>query len=97
MTAEKTQDREPFNIIFQEPAFNANDIAFIKSLGHTVVDSPEGNQYIHANTLFYGPHLYYQLYAEALQGELPVIYVGSGIECWELKYAFTPSCLEVYC
>ncbi|KAL6857380.1 hypothetical protein J3F83DRAFT_717994 [Trichoderma novae-zelandiae] len=88
---EKTREGKAFNIIFQEPAFNVNDIAFIKSLGHTVVDAPEGNKHINANTLFYGPHLYYQLYAEALQGALPVIYVGSGIDFWELNTHFLPA------
>lgn len=84
-------NREPYQIIFQEPAFNLNDVAFIESLGHMVVEAPKGSDFIDCNTLFYGPHLYYQLYAEALQGQLPVVYVGSGIDSWELKYVFPSS------
>ncbi|KAL7816012.1 hypothetical protein V8C44DRAFT_323702 [Trichoderma aethiopicum] len=83
-------NREPYQIIFQEPAFNLNDVAFIESLGHMVVDTPKGSDFIDCNTLFYGPHLYYQLYAEALQGQLPVIYVGSGIDSWELNTHLLP-------
>ncbi|KAH0497527.1 hypothetical protein TgHK011_004826 [Trichoderma gracile] len=86
----KALGKDPFKIIFQEPAFNLNDIAFIESLGHTVVESPEGNNYMKHDTLFYGPHLYYDVYAEALKGELPAIFVGSSGDAWDLNTHLLP-------
>ncbi|OTA04491.1 hypothetical protein A9Z42_0050690 [Trichoderma parareesei] len=82
--------KEPFKIIFQEPAFNVNDVAFIESLGHTVVESPEGLEHMEPDTLFYGPHLYYDLYAEVLKGELPSIFVGSCADAWDLNTHLLP-------
>ncbi|EXL50541.1 hypothetical protein FOCG_08817 [Fusarium oxysporum f. sp. radicis-lycopersici 26381] len=67
---------------FQDPAFNASDKKFLENIGHTVLDDPKGTQMVDEKTLFFGVHLYRPVYNDALKGELPALFVGTGWEDW---------------
>ena len=69
--------------IFQEPVFTESDKSFITSLGHRVVDSPEGFDMVSPDTLLFGVHLYRPIYAQALARCLPAVFVGSDLEVWD--------------
>jgi hypothetical protein len=68
---------------FQEPLFTDSDKQFIQSLGHTVVESPEGSNMIQSDSMLFGIHLYRPLYAQALERSLPAIFVGTGWPVWD--------------
>ncbi|KAM6535805.1 hypothetical protein FALCPG4_005340 [Fusarium falciforme] len=72
---------------FQDPVFNTSDKAFLKNLGHTVVETPAGCEMIDQDTLFFGVHLYKPIYAMALGKHLPAIFVGTGWEVWDDLFA----------
>ncbi|KKO97624.1 hypothetical protein THAR02_10272 [Trichoderma harzianum] len=80
----------PIKCIFQEPIFTPGDIAFLSAMGHEVVDSPVASNSVNAGTLFYGPHLYKEIYGKALKGELPSIWVGTDWVVWS-KTFLSPS------
>ncbi|KAK2672949.1 SRR1-like domain [Fusarium oxysporum f. sp. vasinfectum] len=67
---------------FQDPAFNASDKKFLENIGHTVLDDPKGTQMVDEKTLLFGVHLYRPVYNDALKGELPALFVGTGWEDW---------------
>ncbi|KAL7956393.1 hypothetical protein V8C34DRAFT_288954 [Trichoderma compactum] len=68
---------------FQEPLFTSSDIAFLTAMGHEVVESPVASNSVTAGTLFFGPHLYKEVYAMALKGEIPAVWVGTDWVVWE--------------
>ncbi|KAK4071043.1 uncharacterized protein Triagg1_6410 [Trichoderma aggressivum f. europaeum] len=68
---------------FQEPLFTPSDIAFLTAMGHEVVESPVASNSVTAGTLFFGPHLYKEVYGMALKGEIPVVWVGTDWVVWE--------------
>ncbi|KAI1212136.1 uncharacterized protein F4807DRAFT_458339 [Annulohypoxylon truncatum] len=76
-------NRVPIRCLFQEPIFNSVDEAFIRSLGHEVVHSPGGFEQVGTSTLVFGIHLYRDVYAQALAGHLPAVFVGTPREVWE--------------
>ncbi|UKZ47880.1 hypothetical protein TrVGV298_002114 [Trichoderma virens] len=80
---EKETCCEPISCIFQEPAFTSSDIAFLTAMGHKVVDSPIASDSVGAGTFFFGPHLYRDVYAMSLKGDLPAIWVGTGWDIWQ--------------
>ncbi|KAI8956726.1 hypothetical protein F5Y11DRAFT_139014 [Daldinia sp. FL1419] len=86
------QHTSPYIIrcIFQEPAFDASDKAFIRSLGHDVVDSPAGFELVGPSTFAFGIHLYRDVYAQIIGKCLPAIFVGTPSEVWEECYGSTP-------
>jgi hypothetical protein len=69
--------------IFQEPLFTDSERAFLKDMGHTVVDHPVACQSVTRDTLLYGIHLYRELYQEALDAALPAVFVGTGWDTWD--------------
>lgn len=69
--------------IFQEPVFTESDKAFITSLGHRVVDDPEGFDLVTSETLLFGVHLYRPIYAKALGRCLPAVFVGTDLDVWD--------------
>lgn len=71
------------DMYFQEPIFTASDRGFIESLGHNVVESPRGFEIISSDTLLFGVHLYRPIYAKALEGDLPAIFVGTDLDVWD--------------
>jgi hypothetical protein len=79
---ERITDRK-IDCFFQDPVFNTSDKAFLKNLGHTVVETPAGCEMIDQDTFFFGVHLYKPIYAMALEKHLPVIFVGTGWEVWD--------------
>ncbi|KAL7916546.1 hypothetical protein GGI35DRAFT_44847 [Trichoderma velutinum] len=72
----------PIKCIFQEPAFTPSDIAFLDTMSHKVVDSPVASDSVGSGTLFFGPHLYRDIYAMSLKGDLPAIWIGTGWDVW---------------
>ncbi|PKK47819.1 hypothetical protein CI102_8632, partial [Trichoderma harzianum] len=80
----------PIKCIFQEPIFTSGDIAFLTAMGHQVVDSPVASNSVNAGTLFFGPHLYKEVYGKALKGELPSVWVGTDWVVWS-KTFISPS------
>ncbi|KAF3065457.1 hypothetical protein CFAM422_009715 [Trichoderma lentiforme] len=80
----------PIKCIFQEPIFTSSDIAFLSAMGHEVVDSPVASNSVDAGTLFFGPHLYKEVYGKALKGELPAVWVGTDWIVWS-KTFISPS------
>ncbi|PNP78850.1 hypothetical protein FNYG_07715 [Fusarium nygamai] len=67
---------------FQDPAFSSSDKKFLESIGHTVLEDPKGTQMVDEKTLFFGVHLYRPVYNDALEGELPALFVGTSWEDW---------------
>ncbi|PSR80333.1 hypothetical protein BD289DRAFT_357373, partial [Coniella lustricola] len=68
---------------YQEPRFADPDKAFIASLGGKVVESPSSYDLMDGTTFVYGVHLYRDIWAAALDKELPGLYVGTGWDVWE--------------
>lgn len=68
---------------FQEPVFTEPDKAFIASLGHAVVESPQGFDMVTRDALLFGVHLYRPIYAEALSRSLPAIFIGTDLDVWD--------------
>ncbi|KAL6835883.1 hypothetical protein J3E69DRAFT_319746 [Trichoderma sp. SZMC 28015] len=87
---EEKTNSGPIKCIFQEPIFTPGDIAFLTAMGHEVVDSPVASNSVNAGTLFYGPHLYKEIYGKALKGELPSVWVGTDWVVWS-KTFISPS------
>ncbi|KAI0476578.1 hypothetical protein GGR56DRAFT_481412 [Xylariaceae sp. FL0804] len=75
--------KEPMECFFQEPVFNAVDKSFIESLGHQVVDSPEGFRLVDASTVAFGVHLYKEVYLQIIEKHIPAIFVGTPCGVWE--------------
>ncbi|KAL9640114.1 MAG: hypothetical protein Q9164_000501 [Protoblastenia rupestris] len=69
-------------IVFQDPAFTNSDINYLESLGFTVLDSPHGFDRIDPNTFLFAPHLESNIYALALQNDLPALSLGSEVEAF---------------
>ena len=67
-------------VILQDPAFTRSDIAYLEGLGHAVVGTPEAFHAIGRSTFLFAPHLERNVYATALDGEVPAICVGSDVE-----------------
>lgn len=76
----------PIKCIFQEPIFTSGDIGFLTTMGHEVVDSPVASNSVNAGTLFFGPHLYKEIYGKALKGELPSVWVGTDWIVWSQTF-----------
>ncbi|KAJ4865403.1 SRR1 domain-containing protein [Trichoderma breve] len=87
---EEKTNSGPIKCIFQEPIFTSGDIGFLTAMGHEVVASPVASNSVNAGTLFYGPHLYKEIYGKALQGELPSVWVGTDWVVWS-KTFISPS------
>ncbi|KAL7804041.1 hypothetical protein V8C43DRAFT_2799 [Trichoderma afarasin] len=87
---EEKTNSGPIKCIFQEPIFTLGDIGFLTAMGHEVVDSPVASNSVNAGTLFYGPHLYKEIYGKALKGELPSVWVGTDWVVWS-KTFISPS------
>lgn len=69
--------------IVQEPIFTESDRAFITALGHEVVNSPRGCEMVDQDSLLFAVHLYRPVYAMALSGDVPSIFVGTGWDVWD--------------
>lgn len=76
-------DEHPVHCLFQEPLFTAADQAFIRSLGHEVVETPAGFEAVGPRTLVFGVHLYRQVYARAIGAHTPAVFVGTPYAVWE--------------
>lgn len=77
------EKKERIHCTFQEPIFTHTDKSFLASLGHAVIDSPGGYNLVSPKTLLFGVHLYRPIYAEALKGALPAVFVGTGWDVWD--------------
>ncbi|KAI4866458.1 hypothetical protein F4820DRAFT_416638 [Hypoxylon rubiginosum] len=77
--------------LFQEPLFNSVDKAFIQSLGHEIVDSPEGFDRVTPSTLVFGIHLYRDIYNQTVAKHLPAMFVGTSYDVWEEFRGFSQS------
>ncbi|XXH02134.1 hypothetical protein Hte_008502 [Hypoxylon texense] len=77
--------------LFQEPLFNSADKAFIQSLGHEIVSSPEGFDRVTPSTLVFGIHLYRDIYNQTVAKHLPAMFVGTSHDVWEEFGGFSQS------
>ncbi|CAG9993660.1 unnamed protein product [Clonostachys byssicola] len=77
------RDKTKVKCYFQDPVFGEADKAFIVSLGHDVVSSPEGFEKVDGNTLLSGVHLYRPIYAKALEKCLPAVFIGTDLDVWD--------------
>ena len=68
------------DVVFQDPAFNDSDKAYLESRGHTVVETPKAFEIIGPQTFLFAPHLERGVYAEALGNALPGLSVGSEVK-----------------
>jgi hypothetical protein len=75
--------KRKIDCVFQEPVFTESDKDFITSLGHRVVDSPQGFDLVASDTLLFGVHLYRPIYSKALEHYLPAVFVGTDLEVWD--------------
>lgn len=80
--AEK-RDEIKVKCYFQDPVFGEADKAFIVSLGHEVVSSPQGFEKVDGNTVLSGVHLYRPIYAKALEKCLPAVFIGTDLDVWD--------------
>ncbi|KAG9254092.1 uncharacterized protein F5Z01DRAFT_116813 [Emericellopsis atlantica] len=77
------QSHTSIDCAFQEPVFTTSDKEFIKSLGHRVVDSPEGFDMVGQDTLLFGIHLYRPIYIQAMEKATPIMFVGTELDVWD--------------
>lgn len=65
------------NVVFQDPAFNSVDEAFLTKLGYSVVPTPIGLDSIDDDTFCFAPHLENEIFAMALRKVHPALCVGN--------------------
>lgn len=64
-------------VVFQDPAFNDVDEAFLTGLGFLTVQTPLGFESIDQNTFCFAPHLEHDVFAMALRGAHPALCIGN--------------------
>ncbi|KAI0153046.1 hypothetical protein GGR57DRAFT_492483 [Xylariaceae sp. FL1272] len=74
---------EPIACYFQEPIFNSIDQRFIDSLGHKVVESPQGFHHVDNSSLVFGVHLYREIYSQVIAKHTPAMFIGTPYSVWE--------------
>ena len=90
------RDRCPLQeVVFQDPAFTLSDMEYLRSQGHQVLDSPRAFDRIDEATFLFAPHLEKNIYATALERELPVLSIGSDVETFIDQMAHLHSGSEV--
>lgn len=76
-------------IIFQDPAFNAADVAHFHHLGFQVRQHPFALEAIRSTTFLFAPHLERDLYATALRTVTPALCVGNDVcvhvDSWQMN------------
>lgn len=60
------------------------DKEFCARLGLEVVESPDAFALVDDGTLLFGIHMELDVYNHALSTGLPAIYIGTGLQTWEL-------------
>lgn len=65
------------NVVFQDPAFNEVDEAFLTHLGYRVVSTPSGFESVDQNTFCFAPHLEHEIFAMAIKTAHPAICIGN--------------------
>lgn len=70
------------DIIFQDPVFNSLDESVLKSLGYTVVETPDAFSKLNGTTFLFAPHLECFHYATALEIATPVLSIGSDLQMY---------------
>ncbi|KAI4200326.1 MAG: hypothetical protein LQ346_002404 [Caloplaca aetnensis] len=78
--AQVGQKHDELKIYVQDPVFNKLDAAFLESLGHVVLPSPEALAYITPSTFLFAPHLEIPVYMEALSGPKPRLCIGTATD-----------------
>ncbi len=68
---------QPIPCFFQEPRYGDGDKAFLRSLGHSVVETPAAQAMVDDTTLVLGIHLYRNLYQELMATTLPAVLIGT--------------------
>ena len=64
-------------VIFQDPAFNDVDEAFLTGLGYHTVSTPAGFESINQHTFCFAPHLEHDVFAMALRPAHPALCIGN--------------------
>ncbi|KAL9138085.1 MAG: hypothetical protein Q9175_000695 [Cornicularia normoerica] len=70
------------DIIFQDPIFEPLDQIILKSLGYTVVETPDAFSKLNSTTFLFAPHLECFHYATALEIVTPILSVGSDLQMY---------------
>lgn len=68
-----------YEVIFQDPAFNAQDKTFLTNHGYTVLEDPEAISKIDDNTFLFAPHLEVGVLATALEHSIPAVCISNNI------------------
>lgn len=66
-------------VVFQDPAFNAQDKAFLTSHCYTVLQDPEAFSEIDDNTFLFAPHLEAGVLATALENSIPAVCISNNM------------------
>ena len=64
-------------VVFQDPAFNDVDEAFLNALGYSVVSTPLGLEIIDTSTFLFAPHLENNIFSTAVQHAHPALCIGN--------------------
>ncbi len=80
----------PVPCVFQEPAYTAADKAFLRGLGHAVVESPAALALVRPDTLVFGVHLPCGLYAAVLESCFPAVLVATPWHVWQQSVGPAP-------
>ena len=67
-------------VYFQEPRFTALDREFLTSRGHTILTTPESNEFINEETFLFTPYAPRHIVAVTLQKVHPAIFFGQRID-----------------
>lgn len=67
-------------VYVQDPVFNPLDESFLRSLGYTIVSTPEGFANIDETTFLFAPHLEWPVYFTALQQASPSLCIGNNMQ-----------------
>ena len=75
-----SEKHEIKQVFVQDPIFNSLDETFLRSLGYTIVSTPEGFTKIDESTFLFAPHLEWPIYYTALQNVSPSLCIGNNMQ-----------------
>ncbi|KAL8791182.1 MAG: hypothetical protein Q9195_006021 [Heterodermia aff. obscurata] len=75
------------NIYFQEPEFNTVDEEFLRARGHTVLHTPESDDYTNENTLLYS-HAGFIAEWSTISVAIPAVFISSKIHDTHIYHDF---------
>lgn len=73
----------PIECFFQEPLYTSSDRDYLRSIGHTVVETPAASRMITPMTMVFTIHLPTREYLGCLAGAVPAMLVGTTFDRYE--------------